>query len=109
VSEKVAALQAEGYLVATNVSLRLVSNTDMQSYAVADYIATIPKSGIYQVGEVKTGNADLTRRQLANYATGFIQIIGNKGIPVGLYPNDIVPGVYIGVDRFPGCPYDVSK
>ena len=60
--EKVAELQADGYLVATNVSLRLVSNTDLQSYAVADYIATMPNSGEYQVGEVKTGNAVLTPR-----------------------------------------------
>jgi RHS repeat-associated protein len=109
VSEKVAALEAEGYLVATNVRMRLVSNTDMQSYAVADYIATIPESNIYQVGEVKTGNGVLTRRQIENYAAGFIQILGNKAVSIGLYQNEIVSGSFIGVDRFPGCPYDVSK
>jgi len=103
--EKVAELQAEGYLVVTSVSLRLVSNTDLESYAVADYIATIPNSGIYRVGEVKTGNAGLTPRQAENYANGYIQIIGNKAIPLGLYPNDVVPGTYLGVDRYPGCPF----
>jgi hypothetical protein len=103
VAEKIAALQAAGFLVAPNVAIRLVSASST-TYAVADYIATIPDSGVYVIGEVKTGNAGLSENQLQNYGTGFAQVIGQNGLPVGLEPDEVIPVVWAGIDRFPGCP-----
>jgi uncharacterized protein RhaS with RHS repeats len=79
-AEKVAALQGAGYLVATNVAIRLLS-ANSSGFAVADYIATLPGSNVYQIGEVKTGNSVLSQRQLQNYGNGLVQIVGENGLP----------------------------
>ncbi len=102
-AEKVAALQGAGYLVATNVAIRLLS-ANSSGFAVADYIATLPGSNVYQIGEVKTGNSVLSQRQLQNYGNGLVQIVGENGLPLGLEPGEFIQGYFIGVDRFPGCP-----
>jgi hypothetical protein len=88
---------------ADSQAIRLLT-ADSSGYAVADYIATLPESNVYQIGEVKTGNASLTMRQFQNYGTGFVQIVGNNGAPVGLEAGQIIPTIWLGEDRFPGCP-----
>jgi hypothetical protein len=40
-AEKVAEMKAAGFLVATNVAVRLLS-ANSEGFAVADYIATLP-------------------------------------------------------------------
>jgi hypothetical protein len=101
---QVGVLRAAGFLVAVGVAIRQLRPDNTSGYAVADYIATEPDSNVYVIGEVKTGNAGLTGPQRRNYRTGMIQIIGNGGLPVGLPSGVIIPAIYEGVDRFPGCP-----
>jgi hypothetical protein len=103
VSEKAAALRAAGFNVAEGVRIRLISNQGT-GYAVADYLAAKPGARFIQIGEVKTGDATLTTRQRENYGNGGIQILSGNAGAVGLELGQIIPGVYIGEDRFPGCP-----
>jgi len=106
VSEKVAALRAAGFAVAENVRIaRFGSSPD--SYAVADYIARAPEStplsSIYYLGEVKTGNADLTPNQKIHYYSGLTQIRSSNATSIGLEKLEVIPVIWNGVDRFPGC------
>jgi hypothetical protein len=85
------------------VYVRQLRPDNTSGYAVADYIATMPESSIFLIGEVKTGGAALNRPQSRNYRTGAIQIIGNAALGIGLESGTIIPAIYRGVDRFPGC------
>jgi RHS repeat-associated protein len=102
VNEKVAELREAGYLVATNVAVSVVGQP---GYAVADYIATVPDSNVYQIGEVKTGNATLSTRQSQHYQTGIISIVGNNAIALGLPPGERILAIWPSPDRYPGCPF----
>jgi RHS repeat-associated protein len=102
-AEKVAALQAAGFLVATNVRMRYLS-PDVEGWAVADYWARRPGTDLIIIGEIKTGDAELTKRQREHYKDGIIQSQSRKTIPLGVKKGEFIPGTFIGVDRFPGCP-----
>jgi RHS repeat-associated protein len=103
VAERVIALRAAGFAVSTGVYIR-VYNAQSQTYAITDYIATQPNSNIYLIGEVKTGAGELSRRQREHYKTGFIQIVGGNSEAVGLWKGEVISAVWVGEDRFPGCP-----
>jgi len=60
--QKVQALREAGFLVAVEVYIRTISYDDARGYAIADYIATIPNSGVFIIGEIKTGDASLVPR-----------------------------------------------
>lgn len=102
--QKVQALREAGFLVAVEVYIRTISYDDARGYAIADYISTVPNSGVFIIGEIKTGDASLVPRQSQHFRSGLIQIIGRGGIPVGLPPGAVMPAVYLEEDRFPGCP-----
>ncbi len=93
----------QGYAVAYNVSLSKLSPNGVSVRAVADFIATVPGSGIYEIHEIKTGGAVLSPNQKATYGGGILQVRGNSGLPVGLEDKDVVPFVYTGKHRFRGC------
>lgn len=97
-----AELREAGYAVATNVA---VSVAGEDGFAVAVYIATIPDSDVYQIGEVKTGNAILSKRQAQHYQSGVITIVGNNAIALGLPPGERILAMWPGPDRYPGCPF----
>jgi hypothetical protein len=59
---------------------------------------------ILLVGEVKTGNGQLTPNQVLNYKTGLMRILSDRALPLGIAKNDILPATYLGIDRYPGCP-----
>lgn len=77
-------------------------------YAVADYIAlalgSTPNDRVWYLGEVKTGNAGLSRNQHINYYSGLTQIRSGNASHIFLDMGDVIPVIWDGVDRFPGCP-----
>jgi RHS repeat-associated protein len=107
VSEKVAQLRVAGWIVAENIRIQLVT-PGVNRYAVADYIAMLPNQPVnnrwYKIGEVKTGNATLSRNQIENYKSGLIQILSYNATPLGLQYEEYINGEFLGVDRYPGCP-----
>jgi hypothetical protein len=71
---------------------------------VARLPSTQPGLTVYQLGEVKTGGGDLSGRQRQNYGNGLAQILSNNAGALGLDYGDVIPVVFLGIDRFPGCP-----
>jgi RHS repeat-associated protein len=110
VRERVAALRAAGFQVATNVAIRLIapdgSGWNGPGYAVADYIVKTPRTNAvyFRIGEVKTGQAQLTLRQIQHYGTGFAEVRSNNAAAFGVWKGDIIPVMYTGEDRAPSCP-----
>ena len=105
VNEKVAALRAAGFGVAENVRLARYPSPG-SDYAVADYIARAPSGlgGKYFIGEIKTGSADLSPGQTVHYYSGLIQIRSSNATNIGLLKGEVIPVVWQGIIRFPGCP-----
>jgi hypothetical protein len=54
--------------------------------------------------KLKTGGGGLTGPQPQNYGNGLAQILSNNAGALGLEYGDVIPVVFLGVDRFPGCP-----
>ncbi len=96
-------LRAEGYQVATEVSIRVWAPAYPTSVlARADIIARIPGSRYYIIHELKTGNATLSSNQdtVYNASVGFV--VGVNGIPVGLVPGEQINLSNFAIIRCPG-------
>ena len=59
---------------------------------------------IYYLGEISTGDATPSRRQLEHIRTGTVTMVGGGGSAIDLMAGDSFPVVFAGVDRYPGCP-----
>ncbi|HYI40563.1 MAG TPA: RHS repeat-associated core domain-containing protein [Allosphingosinicella sp.] len=90
VAREAARLRAQGYQVATEISMR-VWTPNGSVMARADIVARLPGSRYYLINEVKTGNAGFSANQTVVYNANLAVIVGARGLPIGLKPGDYLP------------------
>ena len=104
VAREATRLRTEGFLVATEVSMRAMDPyTQSQVRARADIIFTTPDMHYYYINEIKTGDAKLSKNQRTVYGSPGATIVGVRGISIGLPPGQFLPLAEFGsVTRCPG-------
>jgi RHS repeat-associated protein len=90
VAREAARLRAQGYQVATEVSMR-VWTPKGSVMARADIVARLPGSRYYQINEIKTGDARFSANPSIVYNANVAVIAGVRGLAIGLRPGDHLP------------------
>lgn len=92
VAREATRLRSEGFLVATEVSMRAMDPATRSFVSArAGIVFTTPDMRYYFINEIKTGNATLSTNQRTVYGSPAAWIRGVRGISIGLPPGTLLP------------------